>query len=67
MMPDQSAPPMPPEMPAEEMGEQEQTFQCPNCGATLKLEAEQAAQAPATEMPAPSLRDTLSQAMGGGQ
>lgn len=65
MMPDptQAAAP-PPEMPSEEMGEQEQTFQCPNCGATLKLEAEQA---PAEEMPAPSLRDTLSQAMGGGQ
>jgi len=37
---------------------------CPNCGAALKLEMPEE-QAPATEMPAPSLRDTLSQAMGG--
>jgi len=51
------------QMPPEEV-EQESTVTCPNCGAALKLEMPEE-QAPATEMPAPSLRDTLSQAMGG--
>jgi hypothetical protein len=67
MTPDQMPPDagmMPPEAP-----EQESTVTCPNCGAPLKLEMpeapEQPAQAPGG--PAPSLRDTLTQAMGGGQ
>ncbi len=61
---------MPNEMmaPEVEAPEQESTVTCPNCGAPLKLEMpdapEQPAQAPGG--PAPSLRDTLTQAMGGG-
>lgn len=48
--------------------EQESTVTCPNCGATLKLEMpEQQEEAPAAGGPAPSLRDTITQAMGGGQ
>ena len=43
--------------------EQETVVQCPNCGATLKLEVEE----PEAEVPAegPSIRDALQGAMGG--
>jgi hypothetical protein len=61
---------MPNEMMAPEaMPEQESTVTCPNCGAPLKLEMpEQPEAAPAAPAAggAPSLRDTLTQAMGGG-
>jgi len=43
--------------------EQETTVQCPNCGATLKLELEEPeAEALAED---PSIRDALGAAMGG--